>query len=222
MTVPSTALSGFPADHRLRQLGYTAQELQEAAHVGYTAAAGCTDHDPRSLPGTLAWAKMVGHLRDVKKPHGFTADRAANFETVVHPTNAYAVAVAAGTADTGREDATPRTKTPKGPATSAAVKQNVQPSLGHGTDVFAGEGVAATELVDDKDRQTWFLLHYFDPAAEEIRLELSCPSEMSGQQITSWRERIILEPVPFSSDVEIDLYDEDDGGIDIDVTRKVE
>lgn len=222
MAIPSTALSGFPADHRLREFGYTAEELQESAHVGYTAAAGCTDHDPRSLPGTLAWAKTIGHLRDVKKPHGFTADRTANFETVVHPRNAHAVAVAAGTADTGREDATPRTKTPKGPATSAAVKQNVQLSLGHGTDVFTGQGVAATEVVEDKDRETWFLLHHFDPVAEEIRLELSCPSEMKGEQITSWRERIILPPVAFSSDVEIDVDEDEDDRIDIDITRKVD
>jgi hypothetical protein len=222
MAIPSVALSGFPADHRLRQLGYTVDELHEAAHVGYTAASGCTDHDPRSLPGTLAWAKTIGHLRDIKKPEGFTANRTANFETIVHPTNAHAVAVAAGTADTGRSDATPRTKTPKGPATSAAVRQNLQLPLGHGTDVFAGQGVAATHVVvDDHQRQTWFFLHYFDRKAEEIRLEVSCPSEMKGDQITSWRERIVLPPLPFASDVDIDIDDEDDD-IEIDVTRKVD
>src|SRR4051794_33047727 len=117
MAIPSSAISGPLADARLVALGLSASEVHEAMLVGYTAAAGCTEHDPRSLPGTLAWGKAIGHLRDVTKPRGWKADRESNYETAVHPSNSHAIAVAAGTADTGRENAHPRTRTPKGPAT---------------------------------------------------------------------------------------------------------
>jgi hypothetical protein len=148
--IPLTVVSGFPADERLRQLDLTADELCDAAHVGYTHAADCTDHDSQSLPGTLAWGKGIGHLRDLTKPRGWK-DRDSNYETVVHPSSSRGVALAAGTADTGRHDGVPGTKPPKGPATSRAVNRNAQLPLRHETDVFAGTG----EPVDDAHRETW-------------------------------------------------------------------
>jgi hypothetical protein len=44
---------------------------------------------------------------------------------------------------------------------------------------------------------------------------------MSGKQITCWRERIILPSIRFSTNVEIDLGD-DDGSIDINVQRRAD
>src|SRR4051812_20799660 len=123
MSVPRTALSGFPARQRLFELGVTEAIPREAARIGYSHAAGCTSHDPRNLPGTLAWGKGTGALRDLLKPSGWTADSDSNLESVAHPTNSHAIALAAGTADTGREDGRPRTRTPKGPATSRVVKR---------------------------------------------------------------------------------------------------
>ena len=137
----------------------------------------------------------------------------------MHPTNSHAVAISSGTSQTGIANGPPpRTKTPKGPATSRAVKRNAQLSLGQGTGVFAGTGAE----VDDKDRETWILLHYFDVDAEEIRLELSSPLTMEGKQITAWRERIILAPFDFATHVEINFTNdrEDDLAIDIDVPRR--
>ncbi len=197
-------------------LDVTAHELREAIQIGYGHAAGCTNHDPRSLPGTLAWGKGTGHLRDVLKVRGWTADSCSNYETVVHPSNSHGIALAAGTADTGRRDGSPRTKTPKGPATSRAVMRNAQMS-------FAGEDPAFGDAPgENSDRATWLLLHYHDRAAEEIRLELSCPDEMSGQQVTGWRERILLDAVPFSTDVEIPIEDDTDIDIDVDVSRRAD
>ncbi len=130
------------------------------------------------------------------------------------------MAIAAGTSQTGIADGVPpRTRTPKGRATSRAVKRNAQLQLGHGTAVFAGAGVVEAE---DQNRETWILLHYFDVDAEEIRLELSSPLTMEGKQITVWRERVILPPFDFSTTVEIDFTNdpEDDLAIDIDVPRR--
>ena len=216
MAIPSSAVDGPVANVRMEQLGLKPEELREAMQIGYAAAAGCTEHDPRSLPGTLAWGKGMGHLRDLTKPRGWTADSTSNYETTVHPSNTHGVAIAAGTAETGRADGlAPRTKTPKGPATSRAVARNAQLSLAQGTDAFRGTG----EPVEDKDRKTWILLHYYDKDAEEIRLELSLPLEMSGKQITAWSERLIIPPLVFTSEIEIEDI-EAEVPIEIDVSRR--
>lgn len=219
MSIPSTAITGFAADLRIQQLDLATAELHQCMFAGYSAAATCTDHEPRSLPGTMAWGKSIGHLRDVLKPRKWTADRAANYETAVHPSNSHAIAICAGTSQTGIADsAAPRTKTPKGPATSRAVRRNAQMSLA------LGPAVMGVERVADKHRETWILLHYFDRYAEEIRLELSSPLTMEGKHITDWSERIILPPLVFATDREIDFtHDpepEDELAIDIDVPRR--
>lgn len=220
MSAPSTALIGPNAGRRLEEFGLTAAELESALQVGYSHAAGCTSHDPRSLAGTLAWGKGIGHLRDLLKPRGWSADRSSNYETVVHPTNVVCVTLAAGTSETGRDGVAPRTRAPKGPATSRAVRRNRQLSLGVGTDVFEGTGGRET---DDQNRETWLLLHYYDEDAGEIRHELSCPEEMSGKHITAWRERILLDPIAFESGVTIDVdIDADEPTIDIDVKRRAD
>jgi hypothetical protein len=217
VSVPITAIDGFDADDELRDLELTADELRDSALHGYTHAAGCTAHDPLSMGGFLAWGKGTGHFRDVKSRQGWKADRHSSYETTVHPLNTHCVAFAAGTADTGRADGLPRTRTPRGPATGRAVEQNAQLSLGHGNDIFAHTG----EPVRGLPRQTWLLLHHYDRGAEEIRLELSLPLEMEGKQITRWSRRIILPPIRFSADVDLGDDDDDDGGsIDIDVPRK--
>lgn len=215
-TIPSSALPEDDGDRRLVELGMTARALRECARIGYGFAAACTAHDPRSLPGTLAWGKGTGHLRDEMVLEGWKADSTQNLETVVHPTGSHAVALASGTSTTGMRDTIPpRTRTPKGPATSRVVERNAQLS-------FAGRHPAfGEELIAEGARETWLLLHHYDADAEEIRLELSLPSEMRGKQVTGWRERILLEPVPFSTDINFD-DDEDDGDIDVDVTRRAD
>jgi hypothetical protein len=223
MQLPSTssAITGSRATIRLGRLDLTEAELQTAVRVAYTFAAQTTKHDPPGLAGTMVWGRGIGHLRDLTKPRGWTVGNAWNFETTVHPSKSHAVAVASGTSQTGHAGGVaPRTKTPKGEAMKRAVNHNVQlPGLQE-TDVFANP---ERETVPPELRETWLLLHYFDRAAEIIRLELSSPKEMIGEKITSWRERIILAPVPFSSEVHIPLDDDladEDVQIDIAVPRK--
>jgi hypothetical protein len=215
MAVPSSILLDADGVRRLQQLGLSSEVLRESARIGHGHAAGCTDHDPRSLPGTLAWGKGTGHLRDELKPDGWTPDRQENFETVVHPSNSHAVALAAGTSQTGRrEGPPPRTKTPRGPATSRAVDANKQLSFA-GSDPAFGPAHA-----DGDERETWLLLHYHDQPAGEVRLELSCPDEMTGKQVTGWSERIILESVPLSTELDLAPDVDEDLEIDVNVTRR--
>lgn len=213
----STVLTGPAKSTQLVSLDVSEAHLLAALEAGYVAAASCTDHEPRSYPGTTVWAKGIGHLRDLLVPLGWTADRSANFETVVHPSNSQAVAIAAGTSQVGIEGIAPRTRTPRGPATNRAVKANQQMTLGIGTDAFTGTGVRTTA---DRDRVTWLLLHYLDPDEEEVRVELSLPLEMSGKQISRWKTRIPLKPFSFSQTIDFE-HDEVEE-IDIDVSRRAD
>jgi hypothetical protein len=217
--IPTTVLVGPGALLRLRQLGVDPDELLASLSTGYGHAAGCTDHDPRSLPGTLVWGKGIGHLRDLKRPHGWSAARHSNYETTVHPTGTHQIALAAGTSQTGVADGPPpRTRTPKGPATSRAVNRNRQLSLGHDNNVFAGPGI---DNLAEEDRATYLLLHYYDDEAGEVRAELSRPEAMEGKHISAWRERIMLPTLPFAEDVEL-VDEEPVDEIDVDVRRKAD
>src|ERR1700760_4089579 len=213
MAVPSSVLPEIDARLRLQQLGLDEADLREAMRVGYNHAASCTDHDPRALPGTLAWAKGTGDLRDRLKTRRWKADRNENFESVVHPDGHHAVAIMAGPPQTGRADGVPpRTKTPRGPATGRAVQANRQLS-------FAGSDPAFGPVSADARRATWLLLHYYDRDKKEIRLELSLPSEMTGKQVTAWQERILLETIPFATKI-VDFDEIEAAEINVDVTRR--
>lgn len=218
--IPTTVLVGEAATRRLAQLGVTAEELTQTLSTGYGHAAGCTDHDPRSLPGTLVWGKGIGHLRDLKRRAGWRPARHSNYETAVHSSGTHQIALASGTSQTGVPDGLPpRTRTPKGPATSRAVKRNRQLPLDMGQgDVFSGPGV---ESFAEQDRATYLLLHYLDVEAGVIRSELSRPDAMEGKNISSWRERIMLPTLPFAGQIEFedDLPSEE---IDVDVRRRAD
>jgi len=213
MAVPSSVLPEPDRRLRLQQLGLDVSDLREAMRAGYNHAASCTDHDPRSLPGTLAWAKGTGDLRDRLKVHGWKADRNENFESVVHPKGHHAVAIMAGTSQTGCADGLPpRTKTPRGPATGRAVQANRQLS-------FAGSDPAFGPSDEDGRHVTWLLLHYYDRNSKEIRVELSLPSEMTGKQVTAWHERILLETIPFATKI-VDFDEVEAADINVDITRR--
>jgi len=221
VTIPLSAIEGQNATSRLLQLDLSASELQQVVLVGYTAAADCTDHEPRTFVGMMPWGRGLGHLRDLTAPRGWRADRIDNYETAAHSANSHCVAISSGSPDTGRVKGMPRTRNRKGKMTRRMVERNRQLPLGHGTDVFAGTREA---VIDDEDRETWLLLHYYDRENEEIRLELSCPSEMTGKQITDWRERILIDPVVFNGEIDADIEDIDapELAIDIDVARRAD
>jgi hypothetical protein len=206
MSIPTTALDPVAAAQRLMGLDLREPEFRDAISIGYEHASTCTGLHPLSLAGIEAWGWSLGHLRLQLAARGWTIDRKGNFETVVDPSGTVAIAVAAGDSGTGDRNANSRTRTPRGPATQRAVRGNQLNffSSGHESDHV----------------QTWLLLHYLDPKAEEIRLELALPREMAGKVIEAWAERIILEPIPFDGQVEIDVTIEPDPQIDVDVRRR--
>lgn len=206
---------------RLDALGVRESVLREAVQTGHEDAARCTGHDPVSLPGFLAWARSTRALRDKLVPQGWSAARSKrNYETIVDPKEGFAIAVAGGNAATGRRDMALSTRTEKGPATTEAIKENVQLSFAATNPEFGQRSPQGG------GRRTWLLLHYHDKEGEEIRVELSLPSAISEGYVTAWRERLILSPIPVTKPV--DLADEeadekaDEEHVDIQIERKAD
>ncbi|MYC32144.1 MAG: hypothetical protein F4X64_03075 [Chloroflexi bacterium] len=202
-----------PADvtAQLNGLDLTREVLLEAVHFGSTYAAECTRHDPSSLAGTLLWGKTVRHLRDRLIPAGWDARDKRNLPLTVHPSGRWAIVVASGDEHTGIPDRTPSTRYDRGSATQQVVSIN-QLSFATLSADFAKLDAAALH-------RTWFLLHYRDNDADEIRVELSLPIEMTSDNfVTQWERRIILagagdgsasaHSVPDSSfDPDVDMID---------------
>lgn len=219
MTIPTAVLDGFDAERRLRELDIKESELRNPLLHGYGYAASCTSHNPLTLPGTMAWGFTIGALRDLLVARGWTIGRFNNFETVIHPTRSHAVAVTSGNSHAGDPTATPRTRYRKGETMQLAVSGNTQLSFASLSDSLA----FVPDASDPRGMHTWLLLHYHDRLAEQIRAELSLPNFMENGWITGWAERIMLDPMDFSTGIAITPDDDLDSGgddIEIDVTRR--
>jgi hypothetical protein len=195
---------------RLRALGVSAGILAQVIDAGFQGSAGCTGHHPPNYAGIVTWGDAIRELRDLLVPQGWLAADIRGFPTVVHPSGKHQITVAGGTRDTGRHDGIPRTRRPKGIVAELAIADN-QVSLDPTGAVF---GVTYTEAV----AQTWFLMHYSDPIADEIRIELSLPAEMDKGVVVAWTERLIIDPLTGTRDVPLTAPPETP--IDIDVTRR--
>jgi hypothetical protein len=189
-----------PSDvhNRLAELGLEEEPLRDVVRRGYLAFITCTANHPRLIPGIWAWGETVRALREYTLPIGWSRSDDNNYSVVIDPGRRVAVAVATGDEGTGRIDATPSTKAPKGPSTNNAIIINkLQLSL------FAeAEPEPPPATADDSadERVTWILL--IRRTAGEVRCELSLPYSMGiDGHIDDWRERILLGSVQLDGDL---------------------
>ena len=69
---------------RLYDLDLKREALVEAVHFGFSYAAECTLHDPKSLAGIVLWGKTVRKLRDQLIPDGWDVENGQNYPLTVH------------------------------------------------------------------------------------------------------------------------------------------
>ncbi|TMC34760.1 MAG: hypothetical protein E6J28_13080 [Chloroflexi bacterium] len=112
----------------LAAMGLHESTLRDAAEYGMRQALQCTNHDPKNLPGIIAWGKSIRFLRDRLVPEGWNPDGTSNYATVVKPDKSLAIAAASGDAFTGRlgTNIKPSTRSPKGPITLSRITANQQ------------------------------------------------------------------------------------------------
>src|SRR5579859_3369942 len=109
---------------RLDQLGLKKEAIDHAIQRGLLARRECTENHPVTTAGFDGWAESVCGLRDWLVPLGWEKDNSANQGLVVNPFNSVTIAVVQGDHKTGRKDAIPSTRAPRGPMTYAAVESN--------------------------------------------------------------------------------------------------
>ncbi|RQZ49989.1 hypothetical protein [Burkholderia sp. Bp9099] len=193
-------------DTRLAQLQLDRQVLIDAVLQAILYRARLTAHHPRLYRHSVLTNETVAALRDFLIPRGWEKQDEGNYELVVNPALAVAIAVASGDDATGIKDRTPSNKSEKGPRTVKAVDDN------RTADLFP----ETLPPVEDEQRalDTWILLHHFK--SDELHLELSRPNGYDSTQrfVTSWSERIVLGaieldgnpavlPIPQSPDVDV-------------------
>lgn len=197
---------------------------RNAVKLGYEPVRKCTENDVKAMAGFLAWGKTLRHLRDELKSAGWTADRSGNFETVRSPDGKVAITSVRGDEKTGTNEM-PSTATDKGPRTKKAVSVN-RAQLSFDPQII---GSTSNVALLHKDVVTWFLLHFYDEAAQEIRLELAIPVEFvvasgSGEDerviATHFESRLPLESI-LLEDAEVDGEAEEEADeVDVPVSRR--
>jgi len=191
------------------------EPLRDVVRRGYLAYITCTANHPPPIPAIWAWGETVRALREYVIPIRWRRSDENNYSVVIDPAGRVAIAVATGDDGTGRADASPSTKAPKGPSTIGAVIAN-QLQL----NFMDPEPLPApAKPVDPDDEQvTWVLLIH--RAMNEVRYELSLPSSMAADgHIDGWSERILLGSVPLDGDL-VEIVPPTSPDITINVKRR--
>jgi hypothetical protein len=196
---------------RLARLGLNESELGQAVMRGLLARSEVTPNHPPLYAGFITWGATVCALREVLLPKGWERSDEGNYSTVLHPSRAFAIAVATGDENTGNPTANPMTKSPKGPNTRSAIAVNFSQSL-----LFP----ELPALVDnDENKLTWILLisHLNGNVKSELSLPINCEGKING-----WRERIMLPDIDLDPTqlFAIDRVMPNLPDIDIEVRRK--
>jgi hypothetical protein len=181
---------------RLAELGLNEEVLREAVERGQAAWASCTPNHPAQFPGMWAWAEAVNALRERLIPEGWTRINNENLPLTVDAAGRVCIAVSTGDENTGRADASPCTRSSKGPRTRSAVTDNARQYR-----LFEDIRLRPEELEEINGKMTWILLFHRDARAGEVRSELSRPIRMNIEgQVAGWAERIILGVSRFGGD----------------------
>jgi hypothetical protein len=207
-----TAIWSDPDDveEALARLGVPLIVLQEAVQAGFLGRHSRTANDAPNAAGFYQWNDTLRHLRENMARIDWLRNDDGNWPRTVHPEKLHAIAVSSGNANTGRRNATPSTKTAKGPRTLEAVSINET--------WLPGLEPKESEPTTDASFPTWFLLFHADGA--ELQSELSLPVTMDDEgHVNAWRERIILPALPLNPDITMPAPDFGPD-VDIKITKK--
>lgn len=111
---------------RLAALGLNEEALLHTAQRWHLSWSSFTPNYPPIGIGISAWTEAVAALREQLLPIGWVRSDEKNYALVIHPDGAMAINVATGDVGTGRVDAVPSNKAPKGVSTADAISVNQQ------------------------------------------------------------------------------------------------
>lgn len=204
--------------NRLDQLGWRSDQLLEVVGAMVAARNGCTENDPSSAPGWMAWKEGTRRLREIARPMGLEKDEADQIPSVIDVQRGLKFAVSNTDDGTGVESRIPQNRSKKGPATDRVIYDN-QGLLFNATDIPANVVPLSMARKQPGIIVSWYLCVYCE--GDEVRAELSCPVVLEGGYFTNFIERIVLISGDDDGGPKLrhDLP-EDESEFDIQVTRK--
>lgn len=185
---------GDEAVSRLEQMGLQAEWIERALLRGDAESRTISQLAPKGFEGTVRWGRVAEYLREDLCGREWTQDDTQNIARSISPDGTDSIVVTTGAKGTGVKEAHPTTKYTKGSGTAACIETNFMLD-------FAPEDLRKMGVIGkpSTDMRTWFLLFVVED--NQIFSEISLPDSISEDgQITSWRERIILEPIDLGPD----------------------
>lgn len=164
--------------NRLSELGVTEEQLQHSIQAARAARANCTKNHPPQYPGFSAWAEGIRTLRDELMPQKWRRETDNGLPLVVREDGNVAITYSSGDEWTGSLESEPCTRSPKGPRTAVACAGN---EMQYTLALFSDMNLTSIAAETISRRTVWVLLVYMDEKANEIRSELSTPTNMNTE-----------------------------------------
>ncbi|KAG0194114.1 hypothetical protein DFQ28_001250 [Apophysomyces sp. BC1034] len=192
--------------------------LREVSEHGYRARLEATALHPTTAAGSYHWIASVYAIRSMLAERKWELKDSRNCPFIVSPERTVAIVVMTGDPDTGRPNGNPTNQAEKGSVLKQAVAQN-QAQL----KLFDAGSVSPTLAGPKEATQLWVLLYHVavgPDGKDEVRVELSLPSQFERKQIVGWRERIILRSIRPDGELGGIQDDSPTGPIDVPVERR--
>lgn len=189
--------------NRLNDFDFSTEELLEVVGAMVAARNSCTENHPASAPGWYSWSEGGRRLREIglMKADWFR-DETNGVPAIIN--RKFGIKIAVCNTDDGtcrnEKDRVPQNRTKKGPATDRIAEENRQMIL-PGLEVAVSNVVPISAPRDAAGITVYYLCVYHE--GDDVRAELSCPSETEGGYFSDFVERIFL----------IGGEDDDDGGV---------
>jgi hypothetical protein len=222
---PPPATLIVPADRAeeyLLRLRIPIQAVNQAVQLGDLRAADIDRFHPRGAAGVTRWIGTVGELRrNMVDGQEWKQQDTLNRPTVERGDGKVTVSVVGCDEATGDPESVPgpRAANRRGPATIAAVKDQLE--LISVAALMSG-GSTPVSISDDVPLGQWFVLYH--RAEDEVRVEVSKAAGIDEQgddrktgQFTGWLVRVILNPYQ-PSPAAAGKRPMDVGGDDVDFT----
>lgn len=200
-TIPSQetlTFKGLDAINKLREMELSYEILANAASNGYKMKKKKSKYAPPICKSISFWENTIVMLREqLIEKQGWHICDDYNLNRTISPKSDYSIVVSSGNANVGK-NVNPTTLNKKGQLSAAVVDVNnvVQLSL------FPIQS-SKTKKYNVERIPHWFFLYYND--GNKIWLELSLPRQIGKDgRISSWFQRIILEPVEITSNIDIE------------------
>ncbi len=189
---------GIDAINKLGEMGLSYETLANAASNGHKMKKKKSKYAPPICKSISFWENTIIMLREqLVEKLGWSICDDYNLNRTISPRKDYSIVVSSGNANVGK-NANPSTLNKKGQLSAAVVDVNnvVQLSL------FPIQS-SKTKKYNVERIPHWFLLYYND--GNKIWLELSLPRQIGKDgRISSWFQRIILEPVEITSNIDVE------------------